>query len=186
MSLVKEVKTLCDIYHNIKLRKFKGKPSTLYESPTWLTDFTTKFFIKASTAPFNSIELKSLSESAGCKLTPGLMRSFISTWGKSHPSKFIRDSENEALQHSDKVFHHYQLNKQLAPQTFVSTYAQEENLFPSQVGEKVNLAAEALGSELKENEEKQKKARKKYLIDMKRDLEKKKSSSSRSSEELLD
>ena len=135
LSLVKEVKTLCDIYQAIKFRKFQGKASSFYKSPTWLTDSDTKFFIRANTAPFTKVDLKSLSESTGCKLTPGLMRSFITTWGKSHLSPVIRDSENAALQHTDKVLHHYQKNKQLAPQTFVTTYAQEENIFPSKVGE---------------------------------------------------
>lgn len=174
MSLVKEVKILCDIYEVIKLRKFEGKTSSFYKSPTWLTDSTTKFFIRANTAPFSTVEMKSLSESTGVKLTPGLTRSFITTWAKSHLNKFIRDSENAALQHSDRVIHHYQLNKQLAPQTFVATYAHEENLFPSKVGEKVADAAESVESILKAREEEQKKARKQQLLDKKRDHEKKK------------
>ena len=169
MSLPKEVKILCDIYQSIKLRKFKGKASTLYRSPTWLTDFSTKFFIKASTAPFSFVDLKSLSQSVGCKINAGLIRSFVTTWGKSHLNPVIRDSENAALQHTDKVLHHYQQNKQLGPQTFVTTYAAEENLFPSQVGMKINSAAETLDNQMKETEDKQKEARKQYLFDQKKE-----------------
>ena len=81
----------------------------------------------------------------------------------------IRDSENAALQHSDKVLHHYQQNKQLGPQTFVTTYTAEENIFPEHVGDKILSAAGPLDDQLKAQESKQKEARKQFLINKKKE-----------------
>ena len=83
-------------------------------------------------------------------------------------NQMIRDNENAALQHTDSVLHHYQQNKQLGPQTFVTTYTSEENIFPQHVGDKILSVAGPLNDQLKAHEDEQKEARKQFLIDKKK------------------
>ena len=174
LHLPKEVKALLDMYLLIRNRKFADVKSPLYKRDNWLQDFKTKFFLKSSTSPFGSVDLKSVSELVGCKLNPQLIRQFVTTWGKSHLSELIRDSENSALQHSDRVLHHYQLNKQLRPQTFVQQLVVEENLLPPRVGELIDTARKSVETLLDQQEDKSSKKRKEYLIDQKEEDKKRK------------
>ena len=164
-----------DLYQLLRIRKFTGVKSDIYKKENWLCDPETKFFLKASTAPFGKVDLKSVSDLAGCKLNAQLIRQFVTTWGKSHLSQIIRDSENAALQHSDKVLHHYQLNKQLRPQTFVQNYAKEENLLPQRVGEIIDNATDSVRDLLEKYENDNIEERKKYLIGQKNAEKKRKS-----------
>ena len=64
----------------------------------WLDDHETPFFLNSGGSPFQSLELKSLSQYVGVDVTSYDFRKIVSTWAQSHDSEEIRHAEEQALQ----------------------------------------------------------------------------------------
>ena len=120
-----------DLYDAIRTDKLKDRISPWSDNASWLQDRRTPFFLNSACSPFASIDLKHISDVLDIDVSSYSFREIIATWGRSHQSEFIRNTEPIALQHSSKVADkHYVKNKQLQPQEFTQKYIREEQLFP--------------------------------------------------------
>ena len=138
LHLAKPIKDLMDLYDDVKSKKFaRSKPQGTLKDD-WLDDAKTPFFLKSSGTPFQTIDVKHISEKYDIDATAYSFRRIVSTWAQTHVSQEIRNMEEEALQHSSKVAKlHYNQSRQLIPQTLTQTYVEEEGLIPENVRKEI-------------------------------------------------
>ena len=138
LHLAKPIKDLMDLYNIIRSKYFQGRKSAKTSEEDWLEDLNTPFFLNSATSPFQSVNLRHISEAMGVDVTAHSFRRIVSTWALSHESEEIRNAEEEVLQHSLKVAKDkYLQNKQVQPQTLTQKYIEEECLFPENFKEDI-------------------------------------------------
>ena len=134
LHIAKPIKDMMDMYDLVRSRYFKGRISPVTSMVDWLDDDDTTFFLNSACSTFQSLDLSHISKSIGVDITSYAFRRIVSTWAQSHKLAEIREAEEQALQHSNKVAKdRYLQNPQVKPQRLTQKYVQEENLFPDRI-----------------------------------------------------
>ena len=79
LHLPTPIKDLLDLYDIIKSKFFQGRKSMMREKEDWLQDQNTPFFLNSSGSPFQSLDLRHMSEAMGMDVTAYSFRRIVST-----------------------------------------------------------------------------------------------------------
>ena len=154
----RRIKHLFDSYEIVRKKYCESRGIKDFDDPD------KPFFINSLGGRLRIIDMSRVKKQMNMNVTPYSFRRLITTWGLESDKEEIRDAEEEALQHANKVAQkHYALNKSSKPQKFVQQYILEERFFPSFMTDMVEANAKKLSEQVRENENEKERQRFKEL-----------------------